>query len=126
MSMRKLMAVAVVAASATVSSSSWADVVYSIDGNTMTVTAPATYGGKGLWLLWDSTDKGDVVADWSNSLTLTNSVPAVGGTWTVDLAALGITNGTPCRIASFRRFMRLDMLKQSGFKSYINSGILRL
>ena len=51
MSMRKLMAVAVVAASATVSSSSWADVVYSIDGNTMTVTAPATYGGKGLWLL---------------------------------------------------------------------------
>lgn len=50
-------------------------------------------------------------------------MPAVGGTWTVDLAALGITNGTPCRIASFRRFMRLDMLKQSGFKSYINSGI---
>ena len=100
-----------------------ADIVYTIDGSILTVTATSAYANKGLKLLWDSTDKGSSAVNWSNSATIANSVSSVGGTYTIDLAALGITNGTPCRIASYMRFSRLNALKQSGYKSYINSGI---
>ena len=103
--------------------SSFGDVAYSIDGNTLTVTASSAYARKGLKLLWDSADKGDVVANWSNSSLIVDSVPSGGGTYAIDLAALGITNGTPCRIASYEHFARLNMLKQPGKKTYINTGV---
>ncbi len=103
--------------------SSFGEVAYSIDGNTLTVTASSAYAKKGLKLLWDSADKGNVVANWSNSSQIVDSVPSGGGTYTIDLAALGITNGIPCRIVSYVRFARLDVLRQPKQKSYINTGV---
>lgn len=103
--------------------STFGDVAYSIDGNTLTVTASSVYARKGLKLLWDATDKGSVAANWSNSSLIVDSVPSGGGTYAVDLAALGITNGTPCRIASYERFARLDVLRQPRQYSYINTGV---
>ena len=93
-------AVCLAAVAATAAISSFGEVAYSINGNTLTVTASSLYARKGLKLLWDSTDKGDVVTNWSNSAQIVDSVPSGGGTYIVDLAALGITNDTPCRIAS--------------------------
>ena len=107
---------------ATVPSSSWA-VEYSLDGGVLKVTASSDYAGKGLKLLWDSTDKGNVVTNWANSTTIVGSVPSAGGTWTVNLSALGIAADAQCRIASCMTFARLDMIKQSSRNCYINSGI---
>lgn len=118
----KLTALAV-AASAALPMAAYADVAYSIDGNTLTVMASDAYENKGLKLLWDSTDKGDVASDWSNSVVIVDTVPSIGGTYSVDLAALGITNGTPCRIASYSHFARLNMLKQPDYKSYFDTGV---
>ena len=114
-------AMCLAAAIATISS--FGDVAYLIDGNTLTVTASSAYARKGLKLLWDTADKGDVVANWSNSVQIVDSVPSGGGTYAIDLAALGITNGTPCRIVSYVHFARLNMLDQSGKRSYINTGV---
>ena len=116
-------AVCLAAVMAIAANSAFGDVAYSIDGNTLTVTASSLYARKGLKLLWDSTDKGSVAADWSNSSLIVDSVPSGGGTYTVALAPLGITNGTPCRIASYERFARLDVLRQPRQKSYINTGV---
>ena len=107
---------------ATVPSSLWA-VEYSLDGGVLKVTASSDYAGKGLKLLWDSTDKGDVVTNWANSTTIVGSVPSAGGTWTVNLSALGIAADAQCRIASCMTFARLDMIKQSSRNCYVNSGI---
>ena len=116
-------AVCLAAVMAIAANSAFGDVAYSIDGNTLTVTASSVYARKGLKLLWDSTDKGNVVANWSNSSLIVDSVPPDGGTYAIDLAALGITNDTPCRIASYERFARLDVLRQPRQKSYINTGV---
>ena len=121
--MKKLTFVACVAVAASATISAFGEVAYSISGNTLTVTASSLYARKGLKLLWDTTDKGNVVTNWSNSAHIVDSVPSNGGTYTVDLAALGITNDTPCRIASYAHFNRLNMLYQSGKRSYINSGV---
>ena len=103
--------------------SSFGEVAYSINGNTLTVTASSLYARKGLKLFWDSTDKGNVVANWSNSALIVDSVPSSGGTYAIDLAALGITNGTPCRIASYEHFARLTALNQPAKRGYINTGV---
>ena len=116
-------AVCLAAVAATAAIPSFGEVAYSINGNTLTVTASSLYAKKGLKLLWDSTDKGDAVTNWANSVQIVDSVPSGGGTYVVDLAALGITNDTPCRIASYAHFVRLNMLYQPGKKSYINTGI---
>ena len=73
-------------------------------------------------LLWDATDKGGTVASWANSATFAENVPAAGGTYTVNLATLGITNGTPCRIAAFLNYRRLDFL-MTGRGAYVDTGI---
>ena len=119
----RFVVIASVAASALLPMVVNADIVYSLDCNTLTVAASAHEVGKRLKLLWDSTDKGDVDADWSNSAVIAEAVPSVGGTYTVDLAALGITNGTPCRLASYSCFARLNMLKQSSWDCYFDSGL---
>ena len=118
---KRAVCLAAVAALAVISS--FGEVAYSINGNTLTVTASSAYARKGLKLLWDSTDKGDVVTNWSNSVQIVDSVPSGGGTYVLDLAALGITNDTPCRIASYAHFARLNMLYQPGKYSYINTGV---
>ena len=73
-------AVCLAAVVAIAANSAFGDVAYSIDGNTLTVTASSVYARKGLKLLWDATDKGSVAADWSNSSLIVDSVPSGGGT----------------------------------------------
>ena len=101
---------------------SWANVSYRINGDTMTVTASSSYAGGSLKILWDVTDKGETVANWANSATFAENIPSSGGTYTVDLVALGITNGTPCRIAAFLNYRRLDFLKLER-AAYVDTGI---
>ena len=93
-------------------SQTWANVEYSLDGGMLKVTAASEYANRGLKLLWDSTDKGEVVTNWANAALIVASVPSGGGTWTVNLAALGIAADAQCRIASYIPFARLDMLEQ--------------
>jgi len=116
-------AVCLAAVAAIAAISSFGEVAYSIKGNTLTVTVSSLYARKGLKLLWDTTDKGNVVTNWSNSSLIVDSVPSGGGTYVIDLAALGITNNTPCRIASYAHFARLAALNQPGKRGYINTGV---
>ena len=101
-----------------------ANVSYSLNGGTLTVTAPSTLAHKSLRLLWNKTDNGDEseVASWTNSLDFVSCVPSSGGVFSVDLDACGITNGQPCRIATFVRYNMLATLKtQDG--AYVDSGV---
>ena len=93
------------------------------EGATMKVLAPASQVGSRLVLLWDTTDKGDDPAAWANSHEIAAEVPAGGAQYAVDLASLGIKNGTPCRIAVYERYRLLDMLKMPTSKTYIDTGI---
>ena len=93
------------------------------EGATMKVLAPASHVGAHLVLLWDATDKGNDPAAWANSHEIAAEVPAGGAQYAVDLASLGIKNGTPCRIAVYERYRLLDMLKMPTSKTYIDTGI---
>ncbi len=92
------------------------------DGAKMRVTADRTLAGKALLLLWDSADRGDDPAAWPNR-TVFGAATADGGAWTLDLAALGIANGTQCRIAAATAYRRLEMLKMPGNDTWVNTGI---
>ena len=93
------------------------------EGATMKVLAPAGHVGAHLVLLWDTTDKGNDPAAWANSHEIAAEVPAGGAQYAVDLASLGIKNGTPCRIAVYERYRLLDMLKMPTSKTHIDTGI---
>lgn len=99
-----------------------ADVSCSFNGTDMTVTTPSTYAGLRLTLLWDTTDKGNDPAAWVNSYEIAAVIPAGGERYTVNLAALGIANGTPCRIVVSERYKMLDMLKMDSTSCYIDTG----
>ena len=100
-----------------------ADVTYSLDGGMLTVNAPSSLAGKGLFLLWDAEDKGTTASAWANSTNIVDTVPAVGGTYTVELGRYGITNGQPCRIASSTAYQRLDKLHMNVAGAYANTGV---
>ena len=100
-----------------------ADVAYSLNGGMMTITAPSTLAGKGIRILWDAEDKGADPAAWANSTNVVDAVPAAGGTYSIDLAACGITNGQPCRIVTSTRYRLLDMLQMTTTQTYIDTGI---
>ena len=100
-----------------------AEVACSFEGAAMNVVAPSTHGGCRLVLLWDAVDKGDDPAAWANAHEIAAAVPAVGARYVVDLGALGITNGTPCRLAVYERYKLLDKLKMPNNKAYIDTGI---
>ena len=102
---------------------SMAGVTYSLDGGTLTVRATSSLEGAALHLLWDEADRGDTVAAWANSTNFVAAVPSGGGTYAIDLDALGVANGTPCRIAAITRYSRLDMLKMESTECYIDTGI---
>ena len=106
---------------------SMAGVTYSIEGGTMTVNATSSLAGKGLVLLWDAVDKGTTFSKWANLTNFVDSVPAEGGTFTIDLDSLGITNGQPCRIASVtaicKRLDKLHMGEIDGHKAYVDTRI---
>ena len=101
-----------------------AGVSYSLNGGTLTVVAPSTLAGKGLRLLWNKADGGDVsdVASWTNSLDFVSCVPSTGGVFSVSLDACGITNGQPCRIATYVRYNRLATLKTQS-DAYVETGV---
>ena len=92
------------------------------EGATMKVLAPASHVGAHLVLLWDATDKGNDPAAWANSHEIAAEVPAGGAQYAVDLASLGIKNGTPCRIAVYERYRLLDKLQMTSTKCYIDTG----
>ena len=102
-----------------VTSPAFADVHVSQNGATLTVTAPSTLAGKGLVLQTDAESSGT----WTTKANIVGAVPAAGGSYTVDLAALGIANGTPCRIASATCYERLDKLLMVDRGKYIDTGI---
>ena len=93
-----------------------------VNGSALTVRASSLYAGKALALLWDDADKGDVASDWANKTNILDNVPSTGTSVTVDLAALGITNGTPCRIATLGLYERLETLYMGSKQTYINTG----
>ena len=93
-----------------------------VNGSTLTVRASSLYAGKALALLWDDADKGDVASDWANKTNILDNVPSTGASVTVDLSGLGITNGTPCRIATFDLYERLETLYMGSKQTYINTG----
>ena len=99
------------------------EVACSFEGATMNVSASSTHVGSHLVLLWDATDKGDDPAAWANSHEIAAAVPAGGAQYAIDLASLGITNGTPCRVVAYERYRLLDMLKMPNNKAYIDTGI---
>ena len=89
----------------------------------MNVVAPSTHVGNRLELLWDAADKGDDPSAWANAHVIAAAVPAGGANYAVDLASLGITNGTPCRIVAYDWYRLLDMLKMPNNRAYIDTGI---
>ena len=100
-----------------------ADVSWSLNGGILNVVASSVDAGKGLKLLWDESDMGADPGGWSNGTTIVPCVPADGGRYAVDLAALGIANSMVCRIATFVAYNRLDKLGMSGTGCYVNTGI---
>ena len=101
-----------------------ANVSYSLNGGTLSVTAPSTFEGKSLRLLWNKTDGGDEsdVTSWTNSAVIVSCVPSTGGAFSVNLDACGITNGQPCRIATYVRYNMLDTLKTQS-DAYVETGV---
>ena len=110
-------------AAAVMSAAAHAGVAYSLNGGTMTITAPSSLEGKGVWIVWDEEDKGADPSAWANSANVVDAVPAAGGTYSIDLDACGITNGQPCRIVTSTRYRLLDMLQMTSTQTYINTGI---
>ncbi len=100
----------------------YAEVACSFEGATMNVVAPSTHKGCRLVLLWDTKDKGDNPAAWANAHEIATEVPAGGARYAVDLDALGIANGTPCRIAVYERYRLLDKLQMTSKQCYIDTG----
>ncbi|MBR0505554.1 MAG: hypothetical protein IJJ84_09100, partial [Kiritimatiellae bacterium] len=99
-----------------------AEVACSFEGATMNVVAPSTHQGCRLVLLWDAADKGDDPSAWANARELSAAVPAGGARFVVDLGALGITNGTPCRIVAYERYRLLDKLQMTSKQCYVDTG----
>ena len=99
--------------------SAFADVHVSQNGATLTVTAPSTLAGKGLLLQTDAESAGT----WTTATNIVGAVPSEGGVYTVDLVALGIANGTPCRIASGTIYNNLDMLQVTAVRTFVDTGI---
>lgn len=102
-----------------ITSPAFADVHVSQNGATLTVTAPSTLAGKGLLLQTDAESAGT----WTTATNIVGAVPSEGGVYTVDLAALNIANGTPCRIASGTVYNNLDMLQVTAVRTFVDTGI---
>ena len=120
--MKKLWIIGVAALIALATGRTCADVACSFNGADMTVTAPSTYAGLRLVLLWDTTDKGNDPAAWAHAHEIAAEVPASGERYTVNLATFGIANGTPCRIVASERYKMLDMLQMNSTQCYIDTG----
>ena len=94
------------------------------DGATLTITVRPGYGvGSKLYLAHDTADKGNEIADWTGMLEVCPSIPAVGGTYTVDLAAQGLDSGHVFRAFIADRYTFLERLHQDSDDDVIDTGI---
>lgn len=100
-----------------------ADPAISLTGGRLNVTVPSDNVGARLLLVWDDADKGDNPALWANSHEIAASVSAADTRYAVDLAALGVTNGQPCRLVTTDQYRMLDMLKNTSKQTYVDTGI---
>lgn len=94
-----------------------AGISWSLDGATLSVTAPSTYAGKAIQLVWGQAD-----GAWANTNTVCDAVAAGGGTYTCDLKAAGIANGTELHLQTCHRYQVLDKIYQP-YTLYIDTGM---
>ena len=87
-----------------------ADVSHRIVDSSLKLTAPAGSAGDRIVFVWDTEDKGDDAAAWAHSAVVTESVPTGGANYTLDLAELGVSNGSACGLISVRSYRCLDQL----------------
>ena len=97
----------------------FADVRFSEFGGVLTVFAPTNYAGKAIKVLWDDSETAGVYAKTN---TICDAVDANGGTYTFDMAAAGIANGTTLHFQTCTRYKVLDKLYQPK-GSYVLTGI---
>ena len=94
------------------------------DGATLTIEVRPGYGvSSKLYLAHDTTDKGDDIADWTEKLEVCSSIPAAGGTYTVDLAAQGLYSGRVFRAFIVNRYTLLERVQQNSDDDVIDTGI---
>lgn len=94
------------------------------DGATLTIEVRAGHGaGAKLYLAHDTADKGDDIADWAGKLEVCPSIPAVGGTFAVDLAAQGLGTGRIFRVFIADRYTLLERVQQNSDDDVIDTGI---
>ncbi len=93
-------------------------------GATLTVRVNAGYGqGTKLFLAHGTTDGGDDLAAWSDRLELAASVPAEGGTYTVDLVAQGLDEGRLFRVFAGDAYTPLARVQLDSNDDGIDTGI---
>ncbi len=90
--------------------------MYWFEGAKLHVRATSALAGKGLVLQTGADET------WTTATNFVAAVPAVGGEYTVDLASLGIGNGTSCRIASAVIYEKLEMLQMTTTGCWIDTG----
>ena len=94
------------------------------DGATLTIEVRPGHGaGSKLYLAHDTTDKGGDIADWTGKLEVCSSIPAAGGTYTVDLAAQGLDSGRVFRAFIANRYTLLERVQQNSTDDVIDTGI---
>lgn len=98
--------------------SAFADVRFSEFGGVLTVFAPTNYSGKAIKVLWDDSETAGV---YTKTNTICNAVGANGGTYTFDMAAAGIANGTTLHFQTCTRYKVLDKLYQPA-NAYVSTG----
>lgn len=94
------------------------------DGATLTIEVRPGYGvGSKLYLAHDTTDKGCDIADWTGKLEVCSSIPAAGGTYTVDLVAQGLDSGRVFRAFIANRYTLLERVQQNSDDDVIDTGV---
>ena len=93
-------------------------------GATLTVQVKPGFGrGSKLYLAHGLTDGGDDLANWSDRLELASSVPAEGGTYTVDLVANDLATGRVFRVFAGNEYTPLTRVQQNSADDLIDTGI---
>ena len=92
-------------------------------GSRLRIAVPPSFAGETLLVVWDDADRGDDPANWSHSSTIAGVVGAEGGTWNVNLSALGVSNRQVCAVVVAHRLRLLDMLKMTSKQTYVDTGI---
>lgn len=94
------------------------------NGATFTIEVRPGYGvGSKLYLAHDTADKGDNIADWTGKIEVCSSIPAAGGTYTVDLAAQGLDTGRIFRVFIADRYTFLERVQLDSDDDVIDTGI---